>query len=164
MFSPIWIGVRIEIRDERAMDIVVVPDRFLDPIDALVIERAAPLHGRGEGQRLIEIEHERGVRGNPFAHGPHNGKISRGVLPSDPKFDGLESLREKLFSFVRRLLGGDEAETVAVVGGYRLRRRAEKRRERKIHRQRHCVPGGHIDSGGNHRKRPGEARQPEKAS
>jgi hypothetical protein len=39
--------------DCAAANIVVVPDRLLDPIEPFVIERAAAVEGFGQGQRLV---------------------------------------------------------------------------------------------------------------
>ena len=66
--------------DQRRAGVVVVPDRLLQPGDALAVERAAPRQRLIEAERLVVVDHQRDAVRNALLDGVHRGEIVFGKV------------------------------------------------------------------------------------
>ena len=75
-------------------------DRLFDPIDAFMGERTAAFERLRHGKRLIVVDHDGDIVGEPAADRAGDGEIFRERFMTEPELDRLESAGEKLFGFI----------------------------------------------------------------
>ena len=112
-----------EFADERRVaGEVVVADRLLDPIDAFMGERPAAFERLRHRERLVVVDHDGDIVGEPPAHRAGDGEILRERRMAEPELDRLEAAGEELFRFIGGRLRRHQAEAAGIVGRDRPRR------------------------------------------
>src|SRR5262249_25543793 len=66
---------------------VVVDDRLLEPVEALVVQRVAAKERIAEREPLIEVDHQLDLLAGGLAHRSNRGEIVRETLPSETQLE-----------------------------------------------------------------------------
>ena len=82
------------------VSVVVMPDRLLDPVNPLIVERECVLHRVRKRQSLIEIDHQPHRILQPAPYGPNGSQVVLEIASTEPQLDGREPTRQQSLSLV----------------------------------------------------------------
>src|SRR6266849_6517227 len=70
---------------------VIINDWFLEPIEALPVERVTAVQCIAEAEALIEIHHQLDIRAGRVAHRLYRREVVSQSVAAQPQFEGLEA-------------------------------------------------------------------------
>src|SRR5713101_8423635 len=132
---------------------VIIYNWFLEPVEALPVERMTAVQCIAETEALIEIHHQLDIRTDRGAHRLYRGEIVSQFVAAQPQFEGLEAaFGDKCSSVVAQTAYLGKPQAIAVVGRHRTGRTAQQDSEGHAGRLRQGVPCCHVEPGyGDHR-------------
>jgi hypothetical protein len=144
---------------------VVVAQRFLDPAQALRVQRPAPVQGLAEGEPLVVVGDQRHVVAHRGPDPADRGEILARSVPAHPDLQrGEPAFGQQFQRFGGDLFRRDEAQAVAVVGGNRGQRPAQQHGQRQPGRLGQRVPQRDVEPGHRGQRQPLVSGQAEPAA
>ena len=140
---------RIELAGElRVARNVVVGDRLLEPVQALVVERVAAVQRVAERQTLVEVDHQLTVFARSLADLADRCEVVAEPVAAEPELESPEAaFGDQLCGFACERRHVDQPQAVAVVGRHRAHGSAEQDRKRHPRGFGQCVPHRHVQAG-----------------
>src|SRR5258707_7121461 len=127
---------------------IVISNRFLEPVEALPVERVTAVQGIAKTEALIEVDHQLDVRAGRVAHRLYRGEIVSQSVAAQAQLEALEAaFGDKRSSVVGQTGYLGKPQAIAVVGRHRTGRAAQQDGERHAGRLRQGVPCRHIEPG-----------------
>src|SRR6266446_6089387 len=132
---------------------IVINKWFLEPVEALPVERVTAVQSIAETEALIEIHHQLDIRAGRAAHRLYRREVVSQSVAAQAQLEGLEAaFGDKRSGVVAQTGYLGKPQAVAVVGRHRTGRAAQQDGERHAGRLRHGVPCRHVEPGyGDHR-------------
>src|SRR4030095_2743254 len=123
---------------------IIVDSWFLEPVEALPVERVTAVQRIAEAEALIEVHHQLDIRTDRAAHGLYRRKIVSQFVAAQAQLETLEAaFGDKRASVVAQTVYLGKPQAIAVVGRHWTGRAAQQDGEWHAGRLRERVPCRH---------------------